>query len=115
MSIDKRFVIPTLPTPGGPKWERMVERMRQDLYSNMRLTKIEVAARSIVEADGRDFDEEFTLWKASGKSAPLMTTLGARLYKADVEVLDAGINQAVRKNPAADTKVKKLYRIYKSL
>jgi len=52
-----------LPQPGSMDWEKMVEFMRKDLASGMQYTKIEMAARKLLEEQGQDFDTEFQKWK----------------------------------------------------
>jgi hypothetical protein len=44
---------------GSDAYERMIDFMRKDLESGMGYTKIEMAARKIIEARGGNFDEEF--------------------------------------------------------
>ena len=52
-----------LPCPGTDSWERMVDYMRDDLDSDMGLTKLEMVARKLLKEQGRDFDTEFKKWK----------------------------------------------------
>ena len=57
-----------LPAIGTPEWERTVDFMRADIDSGMKLSKVVVAARVILEKQGRDFDAEFRKWrKKNGK------------------------------------------------
>jgi len=48
--------------PGEPGWEETVEMMKQNLIDG-RYTKIEMAARKLLEEQGQDFDTEFQKWK----------------------------------------------------
>ena len=50
------------PEPGSKEYDDMVEFMREDLRTGMGLTKIIESARKAVEAQGKDFDEEFAKW-----------------------------------------------------
>ena len=43
--------------------EEQIEFMRADLESNFAYTKIIEAARKLVDADGRNFEQEFEKWK----------------------------------------------------
>ena len=65
--VDKQFIIPELPDTGTQAWEDMVDRMRDDLDSDMQRTKdaiaIEKVARGILKEQGRDFDAEFKKYK----------------------------------------------------
>ncbi len=47
----------------GEEYDSMIDFMRADLDSGMRLTKIEMMARKLIKEDGRDFDEEFAKWR----------------------------------------------------
>lgn len=51
------------PKPGTREFEEAVEFMRADLESGMAYSKIIDVARKNIEADGKDFDEEFEKWK----------------------------------------------------
>lgn len=55
----------SMPEPGSPEYEKMIDFMRADLESNMGYTKIEMGARKLMKEQGRDFDEEFKKWKAA--------------------------------------------------
>jgi len=57
--------IPSIPDPGSQEYEDMIDFMRKDLESGMAYSKIIDQARKNIEADGRDFDEEFKKWKES--------------------------------------------------
>lgn len=48
---------------GSDAYEKMIDFMRKDLESGMAYTKIEMSARKIIEAKGKNFDEEFAKWK----------------------------------------------------
>ena len=48
-------------------YEALIDFMRADLDSGMGYSKIIEKGREIVEADGRNFDEEFEKWKAKRK------------------------------------------------
>lgn len=52
-----------MPEPGSQAFEDMIDFMRKDLESGMGYSKIIQKGREIVEADGRDFDDEFKKWK----------------------------------------------------
>ena len=56
-----------IPEPGTDEWEHMADFMRADLENDMAYSKIIQKGREIVEADGRDFDEEFEKWKKEQK------------------------------------------------
>ena len=57
-----------MPEPGTDAFEKMIDFMRADLESGMGYSKIIEQGRKIVEADGRNFDEEFEKWrKENGK------------------------------------------------
>ena len=70
MTIDKRVLnkvlhgLDKLPAPGEPGWEAAADRMRADLDRWEQERKLVSTARKLIEADGRDFDEEFRMWKA---------------------------------------------------
>jgi hypothetical protein len=70
MTVNERFLngvfkeIENMPKPGEPGWEAQVDRMRADIERWEGQAVLIRTARSIVEADGRDFDEEFRMWKA---------------------------------------------------
>jgi len=53
----------SLPEPGTPEYEKMIDFMRTDLESGMKYSKIIAAGRKIVEDRGGNFDEEFKKWK----------------------------------------------------
>ena len=53
----------TMPLPGSNEWDSMIDFMRKDLESGMAYTKIEMAARKILDDEGRDFNTEFEKWK----------------------------------------------------
>lgn len=53
----------SIPKPGSPEYERMIDFMRADLESGMGYTKIEMTARRMLKEQGRDFDKEFEEWK----------------------------------------------------
>ena len=53
----------TMPLPGSNEWDSMIDFMRKDLESGMAYTKIEMAARKILDDEGRDFNIEFEKWK----------------------------------------------------
>jgi hypothetical protein len=95
-------------------YDDMVEFMRADLDSGMRLSKIEIAARQIITEQGRDFDEEASLYVESG-SRTLLRRNNAVLYPIDAVHLAENPDAVVRKNPEMDAKVKALYKIWKSL
>lgn len=57
----------SMPEPGSPEWENMVDFMRADLESDMAYSKIIDQGRKIVEARGGNFEEEFEKWKKEGK------------------------------------------------
>lgn len=105
--------IHTIPEPGTNAWEDMVDVMRKDLATNMGITKMQMAAREIVEQDGRDFDEEAAIHSMS-KGMILEREPGAVLYQADVDILSGSINRSVRKDPERDAKVKALYLKWKN-
>jgi len=51
--------LPKLPEPGTPKWETFVESIRElEKYS-----PLIQHAKKVIEASGRDFNEEFEKWK----------------------------------------------------
>jgi len=52
-----------MPEPGTMEWEKMVDYIRADLESSGGCTKIEMAARKLLEEQGQDFDTEFQKWK----------------------------------------------------
>lgn len=52
-----------IPIPGSEKFEAMVDFMRQDLENDMGYSKLIEAARKKLEAEGKDFDEEFKKWE----------------------------------------------------
>lgn len=52
-----------MPKPGTTEYEKMVEFMRYDLENNMAGTRLIEAARKVVEASGRNFDEEYTKYR----------------------------------------------------
>jgi len=56
-----------MPEPGSQAYESMIDLMRADLESGMRYSKIIDTARKNIEADGKDFNEEFEKWKKGGK------------------------------------------------
>lgn len=58
------------------------------------------------------FDEEGA---NEEEETSLMNSAVAVLTQADVDILDGSINRSVRTNDDADTEVKRLYHIYKSL
>lgn len=103
-----------MPEPGSDKFERMIDFMRVDLDSNMGLSKIIQAGRRIVEADGRDFEENKDLWLKNG-GHEVMKKKGAVLFPSDIEILNGSRNRTVRKNPEEDARVKELYDIWASL
>ena len=103
--------LPKLPDPGGQSWENMIDYMRKDIASGMGYTKVQIAAREIVENDGRDFDEEAAL-HAKSKGVVLAREPGAVLYQTDVDVLSGSINRIVRHDPNSDAKVKALYQVW---
>jgi len=54
----------SLPKPGSNEWESMIDFMRADLKnSGMQYTKIIKLAKEKIEAEGRNFEEEFAQWK----------------------------------------------------
>ena len=53
----------SMPEPGSAAYESMIDFMRADLESGMGYSKIIAAAKKNIEADGRNFDEEFEKWK----------------------------------------------------
>ena len=57
----------SMPEPGSQAYESMIDLMRADLESGMRYSKIIDTARKNIEADGKDFNEEFEKWKKGGK------------------------------------------------
>ena len=99
---------------GSAAYERMVDFMRADLASNMRLSKIIEHGRQIVEANGRNFEDNAAAYKASHGKV-LLSTKGAVLYASDAEILDGSKNRSVRRDPHEDSKVKRLYDIWISL
>ena len=100
--------LPKLPDPGGQSWEDMIDYMRKDIASGMGYTKVQMAARELVELDGRDFDEEAAL-HAKSKGVILAREPGVVLYQTDVDILSGSINRIVRHDPDSDAKVKALY------
>jgi hypothetical protein len=52
-----------MPEPGSDAYEKMIDFMRADLANDMGYSKIIETARKNIEADGRDFNEEFKKWK----------------------------------------------------
>jgi len=52
-----------MPEPGTQSYENMIDFMRADLESGMGYSKIIETARKKIEAEGKDFDEEFEKWK----------------------------------------------------
>ena len=57
----------SMPEPGTQAYEDMIDFMRADLESGMGYSKIIAAARKNIEAEGKDFDEEFKKWKEGNK------------------------------------------------
>lgn len=51
-----------MPELGTKEYEEMIEFMREDLRSGFALTKIIMTARKMIEAVGKDFDQEFQNW-----------------------------------------------------
>ena len=100
--------LPKLPDPGGQSWEDMIDYMRKDIANGMGYTKVQIAARELVELDGRNFDEEAAL-HAKSKGIVLAREPGAVLYQTDVDILSGSINRIVRKDSVTDVKVKALY------
>lgn len=52
-----------MPEPGSREYDKMIDFMRADLESGMGYSKIIEVAKKNIEADGRNFDEEFEKWK----------------------------------------------------
>jgi hypothetical protein len=67
--VDKRLLIPELPDEGSKEWEDMVDYMRKDLEGGMMYTKIQIQARKILKAQGKDFDVEFLKWKEDNNAS----------------------------------------------
>jgi len=47
-------------------YEEMIDYMRADLDSGMQMTEITDIARRMIEAEGRNFDEEFADFQSAG-------------------------------------------------
>jgi len=52
-----------------PFTEEDIEFMRADLESGFAYTKIIGIAKKMIEADGRNFEEEFEKWKQRNKNS----------------------------------------------
>lgn len=119
MSVNERFFngvlkdIENMPKPGDPGWEDQVDRMRADIERWESQAALINMARRIIESDGRDFDEEFSLWQES--KSYIMRSGVAFLLHEDVKMLGADENRRVRAQDAEDKEVKRLYRIWKEL
>jgi len=103
-----------VPNPGTSEFENMIDFMRADLASGMKLSKIIDHGKNIVESDGRNFEDNAAAYKASGGKV-LLSTKGAVLYLSDADTLNKSRNNTVRRNPEEDAAVKRLYDIFASL
>lgn len=56
-----------LPEPGTYEWEKTVDNMRADLDSNFALSKMVQHVQDQFKKEGRNFEEEFEVWKKNNK------------------------------------------------
>lgn len=56
-----------IPEFGTSEYENMIQFMREDLESGGAYTKLILAAKKAIEAQGKNFDQEFEKWMKKKK------------------------------------------------
>lgn len=60
-------ILNEIPTPGGPGWDEYVEQIRAEMDRREQEVKLINATKRIIEAQGKDFNEEVKKWKEERK------------------------------------------------